>query len=83
MLDRVQRGMVAGVALVLPDVDEGVAVADFSAPGAYKMDLNDLSALPKDSLWACDKIIPYSPAFQPYADTSFQPIPHTRRPCPA
>jgi hypothetical protein len=34
--------VVAGVALVLPDVDESVAVADFGAPGTDEVDLVDL-----------------------------------------
>jgi len=41
LLDLVERLMVAVVALVLPDVDEGVAVADFGAPGADEIDLLD------------------------------------------
>lgn len=40
-----ERGVVAGVALILPDVDERVAVADFRAPGADEMDLKLPSAL--------------------------------------
>lgn len=39
--DRVERLVVAGVALVLPDVDESIAVADFGAPGADEVDLFD------------------------------------------
>ena len=34
--------MVAGVTLVLPDVDESIAVTDFGAPGADEVDLFDL-----------------------------------------
>lgn len=37
--DRVERLVVAGVTLVLPDVDESIAVADFGAPGADEVDL--------------------------------------------
>jgi hypothetical protein len=40
--DRVKRLVITGVTLVLPDVDEGIAVADFGAPGADKVDLFDL-----------------------------------------
>ena len=40
--DCVKRLVVTGVTLVLPDVDEGVAVADFGAPGADEVDLFDL-----------------------------------------
>jgi hypothetical protein len=48
VLDRVERLVVAGVALVLPDVDESVAVADFGAPGADEVDLLFLVSLPKN-----------------------------------
>ena len=34
--------MVAGVTLVLPDVHESIAVADFGAPGADEVDLVNL-----------------------------------------
>lgn len=34
VLDGVERLVVAGVALVFPDVDKGIAVADFGAPRA-------------------------------------------------
>lgn len=44
-LNCVERLVVAGVALVLPDVDEGVAVTDFGAPGADKVDLVFLISL--------------------------------------
>ena len=37
--DRIERLVVAGVTLVLPDVDESIAVADFGAPGADEVDL--------------------------------------------
>ena len=40
--DRIERLVVAGVTLVLPDVDEGIAVADFGAPGADEVDLFNL-----------------------------------------
>lgn len=39
VLDGVEGLVVAGVALVLPDVHEGVTVADFGAPGADQVDL--------------------------------------------
>lgn len=39
VLDGIERLVVAGVTLVLPDVAEGVAVADFGAPGADQVDL--------------------------------------------
>ena len=48
VLDRVERLVVASVALVLPDVDESVAVADLCAPGADEVDLVCLVSFAKD-----------------------------------
>ena len=55
--DRIERLVVAGVTLVLPDVDESIAVTDFGAPRADKVDLFDLV-----SLWKSVKL----PTFKTY-----------------
>lgn len=39
VLDGIERLVVAGVTLVLPDVAESIAVADFGAPRADEVDL--------------------------------------------
>lgn len=81
VLDAVQRVVVAGVALVLPDVHKGVAVADFGPPRTYKVNLGAIQL----AVYYAPPVFeyaPYSQACPPYAGTSCQPDPHTRPPCP-
>jgi hypothetical protein len=83
VLDRVKGLVVAGVALVFPDVHKGVAVAHFSTPGANEVHLGrKVSSLKTAYLPACPDI-PCSQASLPSSGTNFPQAPRIRPPCSA